>query len=869
MFRQPMPYRSDLPNQVGIERDFVVVDNDDIVEETFEQSRADRIISLNPKSRFTFEHGTNIMQRAIATGDVDGDNETELAIGSMNGTLFVYKMDFTSPTEEPTPLFSARQLGTIVDICIGSIYVLDRKFNIPVRRRVVLVASAEGLLHVFDQRWLSSRADQSAKQFPASIDRKGAGEMKEMPVSPEGADPGLEAKAQDVPGQENPTGTDDLRARQNSTDSTDGSVAKHSQVAGKDADAKDEEDSSSGVTTARAASASAAKVIKPVIQISIPYNATAMVLDTSRTISRIFVGTDEGDVIAYDFTGNVEENFTYLATLVKRASWKVDSGVTSFCLTHRGRSQSANFKEDAGEAAGDGQAYPVGVGLSSGGYAILDTTHIMEKLMFNGVEETEQGDGMGEVYYGGIMVDDPEVLFDEMRRNIEDQKPKTMGASSSGTLKAGDASLTGRESRTGESDQTIRKFKWKKMPAVTGGSLISEVEDTKDIGSGGNRSSLLMVGSNGGGEEDVANALSPFLEDMGNGDNFSSVPLASVMEMDMQMGVAPTSKNLRRNSNSMMRLQSLTGADMVGGRIGSDDRHDDGDRGGRNTAGLTSRNNYNHVTGILHSNTAGPSMDGVEDSDGSGANDDYADGTTKHNAMMARVILANEASIFYDNTLVAINCQGGDVAIRHIENGECVWHESLGRSTNIFCVSGVRGTANGNGGGNCAIVAICGWDGSTFLFDKEQNLVRFKFEGGDVAAFQACTVSRKDKITGEMVQELCLVYVTLDSQIFLYTVASGYFEKGVGVDSLLDLIGVEGREKVLEFLDTLAESEETGDRKSRPKTTRNPQVTISSLMKKASREELFAAVTSALVKVVAKNQVYEDIGLLRYDEDAT
>ena len=107
------------------------------------------------------------------------------------------------------------------------------------------------------------------------------------------------------------------------------------------------------------------------------------------------------------------------------------------------------------------------------------------------------------------------------------------------------------------------------------------------------------------------------------------------------------------------------------------------------------------------------------------------------------------------------------MAIRHTDDGKCLWHESLGRGTNIFCVSGVRGTANGGGrGGNCAIVAICGWDGSTFLFDKEQNLVRFKFEGGDVAAFQACTVSRKDKITGDMVEEICLVYVTLDSQIF-------------------------------------------------------------------------------------------------------
>ena len=185
-------------------------------------------------------------------------------------------------------------------------------------------------------------------------------------------------------------------------------------------------------------------------------------------------------------------------------------------------------------------------------------------------------------------------------------------------------------------------------------------------------------------------------------------------------------------------------------------------------------------------------------------------------------------------------------------------------------MSGVRGTANGGDrGGNCAIVAICGWDGSTFLFDKEQNLVRFKFEGGDVAAFQACTVSRKDKITGDMVEEICLVYVTLDSQIFLYTVASGYFDKGVGVDSLLDLIGVGGREKVLKFLETLAQGEDTEKCENRPKTTRNPQATISSLMKKASQEELFAAVASALVKVVGKNQVYEEIGLLHYDENAT
>ena len=70
-------------------------------------------------------------------------------------------------------------------------------------------------------------------------------------------------------------------------------------------------------------------------------------------------------------------------------------------------------------------------------------------------------------------------------------------------------------------------------------------------------------------------------------------------------------------------------------------------------------------------------------------------------------------------------------------NGRCLWQERLGLNTNIFSISYSGSTING---GNCPIIAICGWDGSTFLFDKEQNLVRFKFEDGDVAAFEACSI---------------------------------------------------------------------------------------------------------------------------------
>ena len=242
--------------------------------------------------------------------------------------------------------------------------MIDRKFNIPVRRRVVLVASAEGLLHVFDQRWLSSRAGQSARQVPSTTGGIPVSEKKEVLAFAEGVEPGLGTKLQSVPGQDKSNTTNGIKASQNknsvSADNMGAGIDEQSQLlAGADVGTRSEKDSSSRDNIARSVPASATKAITPVIQISIPYNATALVLDSSRKISRIFVGTDEGDVIAYDFTGNVEENFTYIATLVKRASWKVDSGVTSFCLTNGGRSQGANCRNTSADAAGDGQVTPL------------------------------------------------------------------------------------------------------------------------------------------------------------------------------------------------------------------------------------------------------------------------------------------------------------------------------------------------------------------------------------------------------------------------------------------------------------------------------------------------------------------------------
>ena len=49
----------------------------------------------------------------------------------------------------------------------------------------------------------------------------------------------------------------------------------------------------------------------------------------------------------------------------------------------------------------------------------------------------------------------------------------------------------------------------------------------------------------------------------------------------------------------------------------------------------------------------------------------------------ANVILANDSSIFYEDTLVAIDCKGGDVCMRHLENGRCLWQERLGLNTSV------------------------------------------------------------------------------------------------------------------------------------------------------------------------------------------
>ena len=195
--------------------------------------------------------------------------------------------------------------------------------------------------------------------------------------------------------------------------------------------------------------------------------------------------------------------------------------------------------------------------------------------------------------------------------------------------------------------------------------------------------------------------------------------------------------------------------------------------------------------------------------------------------------------------------------MRHLENGRCLWQERLGLNTNIFSISCVSGsTING---GNCPIIAICGWDGSTFLFDKEQNLVRFKFEDGDVAAFEACSLTRKDDVTGELIVEICLIYVTLDRQIFMYTISNGYFANGVGVDSLLDVMSINEREQVLKFIQALKSNS------SSRKNFNGPN--IASLIEKASDEQLFSVVVSALVKVAGEEIVHSQNNRLREDGD--
>ena len=80
----------------------------------------------------------------------------------------------------------------------------------------------------------------------------------------------------------------------------------------------------------------------------------------------------------------------------------------------------------------------------------------------------------------------------------------------------------------------------------------------------------------------------------------------------------------------------------------------------------------------------------------------------------------------------------------------------------------------------------------------------------------------------------------IGSSNFMYTISNGYFANGVGVDSLLDVMSINEREQVLKFIQALKSNS------SSRKNFNGPN--IASLIEKASDEQLFSVVVSALVK---------------------
>eukprot|EP00505_MAST-04D_sp_SCG-Rhode-Island_P000691 Stramenopile-MAST_4_protein_691 len=135
---------------------------------------------------------------------------------------------------------------------------------------------------------------------------------------------------------------------------------------------------------------------------------------------------------------------------------------------------------------------------------------------------------------------------------------------------------------------------------------------------------------------------------------------------------------------------------------------------------------------------------------------------------------------------------GGAVSMRNVDSGRCIWHEQLGQGSNLIGVACIESDNEQN-----AVVAMCGWDGATYIFDDNHNLVRFKFEE-PVTAFYACQLS-SSTVTGEIKTETCLVYATFDNRIAIYSIDDILDNKDICADTAMDMMGPEMQRALLSY----------------------------------------------------------------------
>lgn len=103
--------------------------------------------------RVEVEYSGNIFNQAILLGDLDNDKANELAVGNIDGTLFIFK------GRERTPWRKCTNLGMITCIGIGDLFNKGKNN--------LYCLTAEGLFYVFD-----IKADSSETEEPEDEDKE-------------------------------------------------------------------------------------------------------------------------------------------------------------------------------------------------------------------------------------------------------------------------------------------------------------------------------------------------------------------------------------------------------------------------------------------------------------------------------------------------------------------------------------------------------------------------------------------------------------------------------------------------------------------------------------------------------------------------
>ncbi|XP_071508018.1 KICSTOR complex protein ITFG2-like [Diadema antillarum] len=120
--------------------------------------------------KIELEFSGNIFAKALVLGDVDNDSLHELLVGSVDGDLWVYKGECT------TPLAVASNLGMIVCTEIADVC--------NIKKNVAVVLCAEGLCYLFSVDSKAKDEQQAAKQSEKDLETEPVKPAKPATLTP-------------------------------------------------------------------------------------------------------------------------------------------------------------------------------------------------------------------------------------------------------------------------------------------------------------------------------------------------------------------------------------------------------------------------------------------------------------------------------------------------------------------------------------------------------------------------------------------------------------------------------------------------------------------------------------------------------------